>query len=93
MLFNPARLLAAALTILLTDTAIAHIVYIDESRVSALPIVRHLSGDFVNLATEKRVRIDHVLTADELDERHLEIFSSVWYDKYSIRAPLKTVMS
>lgn len=52
----------------LTDGTAARIVYLDESRVTALPIVQRLDGTFVNLATTSDIRIERILTAEELDD-------------------------
>ncbi len=52
----------------LTDGTAARIVYLDELRVTALPIVQRLDGTFLNLATTGDVRIERILTAEELED-------------------------
>ena len=42
------------------------IVYIDESRVTSLPVVQTASGEFIDLNTERGVKIESILTASEV---------------------------
>ena len=51
----------------LTNGEKGRIVYIDESRVTSLPIVQTTSGKFINLNTESGVKIQSILTANEVD--------------------------
>lgn len=50
----------------LTDGQKAKIVYIDQSRTNALPIVETEHGDFWDIATKKDVDIQEILTSDEI---------------------------
>ncbi len=50
----------------LTDGQKARIVYIDQSRTSALPIVETERGDFWDIATKRDVKIKEFLTIDEI---------------------------
>ena len=51
----------------LTNGEKGRIVYIDESRVTSLPIVQTTSGKFINLNTDSSVKIQSILTANEVD--------------------------
>ena len=42
------------------------IVYIDESRVNALPVVQTTKGEFIDLNTTRQVKIESILTAAEV---------------------------
>ena len=42
------------------------IVYIDESRVTALPVVQTTDGEFINLNTKRDVKVEAILTAAEI---------------------------
>ncbi len=44
----------------------ARIVYIDASRVTALPVVQTVKGEFIDLNTRKDIKVDSILTAREL---------------------------
>lgn len=44
----------------------AKIVYIDESRVVALPLVQTAKGDFIDLNKQRDIKIDSLLTANEV---------------------------
>lgn len=44
------------------------IVYIDESRVTSLPVVQTTTGAFIDLNTKRDVKIDAILTANEVGD-------------------------
>lgn len=54
--------------VMLSDGRRGRIVYIDESRVNALPVVQTTTGEFVDLNRSSDVKIDYVLTASEASE-------------------------
>ena len=57
----------------LSDGTVAHIVYIDESRVTSLPVVQTTKGEFIDLNTAAGRKIDCILTAKEFaDEQAKE---------------------
>ena len=43
------------------------IVYIDESRVTSLPVVQTTTGKFIDLGTNSGIKIQSILTANEID--------------------------
>ena len=51
----------------LSDGAKGRIVYIDESRVTSLPIVQTTDNRFIDLNTTSSIKIESILTADEID--------------------------
>lgn len=50
----------------LSDGQRAKIVYIDDSRVTALPIVQTSKGDFIDLNRQSELKVDALLTANEV---------------------------
>ena len=44
----------------------AKIVYIDESRVTSLPIVQTIKNEFIDLNTRHDIKVDALLTANEV---------------------------
>ncbi len=52
----------------LTTGEKAKMVYIDETRLSALPVVQTMSGDFIDLNTNPSIRIECLLTHEEIEE-------------------------
>lgn len=50
----------------LSDGEVGKIVYIDESRLDALPIVQTMSGDFLDLNKGGKVKIVSLITSDEV---------------------------
>ena len=52
----------------LSNGAKAKIIYIDESRVSALPVVQTTGGEFIDLDTHPDIKIESLLTSDEIME-------------------------
>lgn len=57
----------------LNDGTVANIVYMDESRVTTLPVVQTTKGEFIDLNTASGKKIDCILTAKELaDEQTKE---------------------
>ncbi len=52
----------------LSDGSAGRIVYIDESRVTAMPVVQLLSGGFLDLNTVKDITVVEIMTAAEVNE-------------------------
>lgn len=53
----------------LTNGVRGKIIYIDEARLTSLPVVQTETGDFIDLNDRKLgIRIDHLLTSREVDE-------------------------
>ncbi len=52
----------------LSDGGVGKIVYIDESRLDALPIVQTMEGEFLDLNKNSNVKIVSLLTNDEVQE-------------------------
>ena len=50
----------------LTNGETGKIVYIDESRLDALPIVQTMDGAFVDLNTLSSIRIESMLASEEM---------------------------
>ena len=50
----------------LSDGGVGKIVYIDESRLDALPVVQTMEGDFLDLNTNGNIKIVSLLTSDEV---------------------------
>ena len=50
----------------LSDGQRAKIVYINDASVTSLPVVQTLSGQFIDLNTNKKLKIEYVLTANEV---------------------------
>ena len=50
----------------LSNGAKGRIVYIDESRVTSLPVVQTTKGEFIDLNANHDVKIEYLLTADEV---------------------------
>lgn len=52
----------------LSDGRVGKIVYIDESRLDALPVVQTMEGDFLDLNTKGNIKIVSLMTNDEVQE-------------------------
>lgn len=50
----------------LSDGQRAKIVYINEASVTSLPVVQTLAGKFIDLNKERKIKIEYVLTANEV---------------------------
>ena len=50
----------------LSDGGVGKIVYIDESRLDALPVVQTMEGDFLDLNTNGNIKIVSLLTSEEV---------------------------
>ena len=51
----------------LTDGGKGKIVYIDESRIDALPVVQTTEGSFLDLNKQQDIKVESLLTSDEME--------------------------
>ncbi|WP_314626524.1 HD domain-containing phosphohydrolase [uncultured Selenomonas sp.] len=52
----------------LSDGGVGKIVYIDESRIDGLPVVQTMSGEFLDLNKNSRIKVVSLITSDEVQE-------------------------
>ena len=62
------RKLNAALWLRLSDGTAGRIVYIDESRVTAMPVVQLVDGGFIDLNTVKDITVVEIMTAADVSK-------------------------